>query len=436
MDTLNKPKSRFYAGVVTLDNNFANITGGAGWNRYFTAGAVLIQESDGWQTFRGTITGVGDLHQNFRAGTAYVRPVFIVNYQGGDGICQVDFADFKDITVTANLETRMNNVELVVGDESIRTSVMQSQSFLDLMETKANANDLVENYTTTEELNKAKDDLTAEIGNQISAIDFSPYATKTEMEQTATDISYKFSSSGGVNLLRNSVGFSGTDFWEVEMDLDQYENVLGYIHTIQNAELTEIGSGSAIILNGAKLKQVFSTTSQFYTFSTQVKKGTAGYGYIKLSYDDKEDIIEFLDGTPSVYQSVQMTIEPIGNQVTVELYGDVNGEILFTNTMANIGNTALQWQHSAGELYNTNVLMDLNGIRVVATTYEGYTAITPEEFAGYALVEGQMEKVFTLNKDVTEMSKAKVEKEMSLTPIKLIPIQSTLYNGWAFIAEI
>jgi hypothetical protein len=109
--------------------------------------------------------------------------------------------------------------------------------------------------------------------------------------------------------------------------------------------------------------------------------------------------------------------------------------------MFNTGQVALQWQHSAGEVYNTNVLMDMNGVRVVSNQYEGYTAITPEEFAGYAEVYSQdtgqveMQRVFTLNKDVTEVAKLDAEHEINMTPIKIVPVNSATVNGWAFVKE-
>ncbi|WP_330925240.1 phage tail protein I [Candidatus Sororendozoicomonas aggregata] len=82
-------QSRVYAGVVTLDKDFNNITGGSGLHRYCCVFGRTITSADGWQTFEGEITGTGDVHSNFRAGTAYIRPMFILNYIRGTGTAQV-----------------------------------------------------------------------------------------------------------------------------------------------------------------------------------------------------------------------------------------------------------------------------------------------------------------------------------------------------------
>ncbi|EOI1043209.1 fibronectin type III domain-containing protein [Vibrio parahaemolyticus] len=95
--------SAFYAGVVTLDRNYNNLTGGAGTHRYFCAEAQTLTVAGGWRTFEGYIQGIGDTRNNFRAGTAYVRPMFIVNYSKGNGVAEVDEIRFYEVTERGDL---------------------------------------------------------------------------------------------------------------------------------------------------------------------------------------------------------------------------------------------------------------------------------------------------------------------------------------------
>ncbi len=87
--TVDDAHNRIYAGVATLDKNYNNLTGGAGKHRYCAVAGAGITASDGWQTFAGEITGVGDDYHQFREGTAFIRPMFIVNYHVGKGTAQV-----------------------------------------------------------------------------------------------------------------------------------------------------------------------------------------------------------------------------------------------------------------------------------------------------------------------------------------------------------
>ncbi|MEC4091582.1 tail fiber domain-containing protein [Pseudoalteromonas rubra] len=76
--------AQIYAGVVPLTEQYMVApvpSGGAGTFLYCAALAVQLTAADGWQVFEGIISGVGLTHNNFRPDTAYVRPMFIVNYQ-------------------------------------------------------------------------------------------------------------------------------------------------------------------------------------------------------------------------------------------------------------------------------------------------------------------------------------------------------------------
>ncbi|MCG6363522.1 fibronectin type III domain-containing protein [Vibrio fluvialis] len=95
--------SAFYAGVVTLDRNYNNLSGGAGTHRYFCAESQTLTVAGGWRTFEGYIQGIGDARNNFRAGTAYVRPMFIVNYSKGNGVAEVDEIRFYEVTERGDL---------------------------------------------------------------------------------------------------------------------------------------------------------------------------------------------------------------------------------------------------------------------------------------------------------------------------------------------
>ncbi|EOX3336881.1 fibronectin type III domain-containing protein [Vibrio cholerae] len=95
--------SGFYAGVATLDRNYNNLSGGAGTHRYFCAQSQTLTVAGGWRTFEGYIQGIGDSHNNFRSGTAYVRPMFIVNYSGGNGTAEVDEIRFYEVTARGDL---------------------------------------------------------------------------------------------------------------------------------------------------------------------------------------------------------------------------------------------------------------------------------------------------------------------------------------------
>jgi len=68
------------------------------------------------------------------------------------------------------------------------------------------------------------------------------------VEISANNLTSVFKTSGGSNLLRNSVGYAGTDFWLTA----------GNITTNQNDDMSLSGS-EFILTNDASLEQIYST---------------------------------------------------------------------------------------------------------------------------------------------------------------------------------
>lgn len=281
-------------------------------------------------------------------------------------------------------------------------------------------------YATTEMVVNSATDVLAEVDDRIQSMQIETFATSSALIQTANDLTVKFQSGGGVNLLKNSVGFADTDLW----------TSTGNVTTLQNEEISLHGSISAFSINDGNISQDVSVILNQYTISTVVSKDATGTGKINVMNGSGAIIASYsIEARAYDYETVSFTIDTTAtNVITVQLLADPSATIIFTSTMLNLGEIPLQWQQASGEVYNTNVKMDLNGLKVISNVYDGYTAITPEEFAGYARDDsGTMKKVFTLNKGVTEMTKADIDEEISMGSIKIIPVSEVGVSGWAFI---
>ena len=81
---------------------------------------------------------------------------------------------------------------------------------------------------------------------------------------------------------------------------------------------------------------------------------------------------------------------------------------------------------------NTQVCVSVDGITVQRNDGD-YTVMSPQEFAGYTKVNGTAEKVFSLNKDVTDFKKLEAEDELKMPPIKIVPVTAGDIQGWAFV---
>ena len=243
--------------------------------------------------------------------------------------------------------------------------------------------------------------------------------------------------SGGANLILNSVGFAGFQNWK-------YEGNVGHI---SNAELTLNGSqsGGAFILNEGKLIQkivvkadnelIPQTQKTYYTFSTVIKKGLQGTCYFKVYNDVESYIIELGENEESLYKEYQLKgLLPKQSFYYVELYGSKDSNSTFTDNMCNIGVIKTPYQQAYGEILNTQVNITTNGVVVKSNVYEGsYTIMSPLEFSGYARVDNEIKRIFTLNGDTTEVEKLKAKTQISMNPIKIVSLRNDENEGWAFV---
>src|SRR5690606_12252330 len=97
--------------------------------------------------------------------------------------------------------------------------------------------DQLGDMATRDEVEELASDIDGMIHDAIEGIDIEPYATKLELEETSRAIMAKFSATGGMNLIKNSIGFADLDFWE-----HVYSN--RDTTTISNLELDTLGFGS------------------------------------------------------------------------------------------------------------------------------------------------------------------------------------------------
>lgn len=331
----------------------------------------------------------------------------------------------------AQVDDSISNVRIDLNKVSDNVDIVQQQvndgDSLASKVTKSTTYTTDRDGAIDQKLSDFKGDLQDE--NYINQ-NFPKMVTSSQLQQTNNNIAATFQSGGGVNLLKDSVAWGGlVKYWQVTS---------GSVSQYIGNDCIEAGSGLSI--TDGTIKQVISCTAgQFYTITLKVKKGTAGTAYVKLSDGTNFQEIDFVSGTAYNYKTVQIAgFAPVSGTLIVELNGTgATGGAIFTAIMVNLGSIGLQWSCANGEVYNSSVQFDINGIKVLSSVYDGYTVMSPSEFSGYYRNnQGVMQKVFTLNKDVTEVAKLKVTDSaasIEMGSIKALYINGGGSRGWAFI---
>ena len=262
----------------------------------------------------------------------------------------------------------------------------------------------------------------------------------TQVYQNITNIVNSVQNSGGSNLIKNSVMFEydnegNPSNWNISGS--------GTLEIQTSSEAINQGglSGHVFILNNkyarqeVKVKAYDGTDPTYYSFSCRIKKNATGSCYVRLYNTTDDYIIEVPVGEEVYYKEYTLqALLPSDNYYIVEFYGSADSDATFTDCMLAQGEYKTQWQQANGEIMNTQVNISVDGVVVKSSVYAGdYTIMSPLEFAGYSFVNGVITRVFSLNKDTTEVEKLKVKKEMSMYPIKIVPVTDGNIKGWAFV---
>ena len=262
----------------------------------------------------------------------------------------------------------------------------------------------------------------------------------TQIVQDIDKIVASVQNSGGSNLIKDSVMFAyanapDTSEWilsddgtlTTQSDADSLLNggISGHSFTLCN----KIASQRVSVKVGEEGETVR------YTFSTKIKKSATGACYVKIYNNADTHIIEIPEGQNVSYADYELKgLEPKENFYIVEFYGSDDSNATFTDNMLALGEYKSPWAQANGEVMNTQVNINVDGVLVKSSVYVGdYTVMSPLEFAGYSVINGTTTRVFSLNKDVTAVERLKANAEIRMGSIKIIPVTEGELQGWAFV---
>ena len=194
------------------------------------------------------------------------------------------------------------------------------------------------------------------------------------VEISANNLTSVFKTSGGSNLLRNSVGYAGTDFWLTS----------GTISTNQNDDMSL--SGSEFILTGnSSIEQLYNTqpgTLYSITFkykhkiigtANQVKVELVGNGVNRTILDTTEAKTEWT--TVTLNEPYEATTN--SPKIVISCLGDDIFEI--TDLIISQGTNDV-WSGYIDEVYGKKHQLDANGLRLYSETSNRSTNTTSTSY--------------------------------------------------------
>lgn len=194
------------------------------------------------------------------------------------------------------------------------------------------------------------------------------------VEISSNNLTSVFKTSGGSNLLRNSVGYAGTDFWLTS----------GTIITNQNDDMSL--SGSEFILTGdAKLEQIYSTQpGTLYSIAFKYKHIViGGANNVKVEIIGNGNTKTILNSTEAKSEWTTVTLnEPYeattnSPKIVISCAGDDKLEI--TDLIISQGTNDV-WSGFVDELYGKKHQLDANGLRLYSETSNRSTNTTSTSY--------------------------------------------------------
>lgn len=194
------------------------------------------------------------------------------------------------------------------------------------------------------------------------------------VEISANNLTSVFKTSGGSNLLRNSVGYAGTDFWLTS----------GIITTNQNDDMSL--SGSEFILTGdAKLEQIYSTQpGTLYSIAFKYKHIVVGSANnVKVEIIGNGNTKTILNSTEAKSEWTTVTLdEPYeattnSPKIVISCAGDDKLEI--TDLIISQGTNDV-WSGFVDEVYGKKHQLDANGLRLYSETSNRSTNTTSTSY--------------------------------------------------------
>lgn len=256
----------------------------------------------------------------------------------------------------------------------------------------------------------------------------------TEVRQDVNNITSSIQDGGGMNQIKNSVGYSVEDgqlnFWDAD-------GVIATSRTDTSAFTAGAISGSTVDLLGAGTftQRVTVNPGGSYVVSFYARKETQGTVTVSASNDLDHFEVVFDDDTTYEWGKYRINdIVPTSNylDITFTLDADVTA-FSFTDLAMVRGIADRGWYQAVGEVSNTNITLDTTGITVRSNVYEGaYTRMTPIEFAGY---DTRGQRAFAVNNDTTEVNNLEIDGNIDTPEVLIVSLSSGPNAGMNFVVK-
>lgn len=257
----------------------------------------------------------------------------------------------------------------------------------------------------------------------------------SQVVQNINSVVTTIQTTGGGNLIHNSVGYNkDTDgslvAWTASGTVSSETSPESVSYGAISGNQINLGASSSI-----SQRVTVDTTGSVYTLGFKAKKGAVGTVTVHMRNSIDDYFITIPNGEAVLWSDFSIEgMVPHDNYFDVVITADSNvTEFAITDLMLTTGDSKTPWVSASDEILSRNVAVDSDGVKVTSNTSNDYVKLDELGLNGYSDATGTLENVFTINRDLTEVSKLKARNQIEMPPLKIVPITSGSRAGWSWV---
>lgn len=260
-----------------------------------------------------------------------------------DGLTEDIYTDKPEETETDykyadTTDKRINQAYILVDKQNQKITQLTQ-------ETTENSEKLTQVEQTVDGVTTEIKDTTDEIQDKITTI-----------ENKIDGIVLDKTVTGGQNLIRNSVGYFGNEYWQIDD-----ENEGNVINNTSSDVKQNSTSGSALELQAETIYQNINEiqNGEYYlSFNYKVTKENT---ICSLKINNEE-----IELTKQNWTEVERLINVTTNSIKIEITSDIASSLLITDLMLSAGNIKVSWSQNSNESYSDGVQIG-KGLKIKST---------------------------------------------------------------------
>lgn len=267
----------------------------------------------------------------------------------------LDSTDIFKQTVSAtdiiNNGTLSSNkvVDFFKNGQTLNQTLVQVGQTIEQTKTDLTKSDEAINATVTQ-VRQTMDDLNNTVLSQSVTIE--------DLQVSIDGLKNQLTTSGGNNMIRNSVGIFGNEYWE--------GTIVGLTNT--DIKTNNISQNAINLQNGSIMQEILTLKNGYYNISFNYKKlSTSANCSVKIN----DETIEL---TSLAWTAIERNLEIYDNYFRVEFISDSNNACYISDLLLIIGQAKQAWTQNINETTTDTVTIG-QGIKVDSSSTNTYTRI-------------------------------------------------------------